>query len=185
MPAKNLKMYRYQPPKSAVWGHGLRGMPALRARKLLQEFLVSSAEQYELHSASLSVDRGGDPHDRFAELLGVPPKQFMHENLRFDQFEACLNEVIRLEAASPTDASTIHLSQYFKITEWTIGGRPVQTQSTLTMHYGARPFLSTRLWFQTVEQFQYIRDVMTDVGLCKLSAQHLKLMKPPIEMPHL
>jgi hypothetical protein len=178
-------MYRYQPPKSAVWGHGLRGMPALRARKLLQEFLSSSAAQYEFHSASLSIDRGGDPHDRFAELLGVPPKQFMHKNLRFDESEACLNEVIRLEAASPKDACTIDLNQHFKITEWTIGGQPVQTQSTVTMHYGVRPFLSTRLWFQTVEQFQYIRDVMTDVGLCKFSAQHLKLMKPPTEMPHL
>ena len=83
-------------------------MPALRARNLLQEFLLSSAANYEFHSASLSVDQGGDHVSaRFAELLGVPPKQFMHENLNFDQSGACLNEVIRLEAASPTDATTI------------------------------------------------------------------------------
>ena len=181
LPANN-KMYRYQPPKSAIWGHGLRKMPALRARNLLQEFLLSSATNYELHSASLSIDRAGDHMTgRFAELLGVPPKQFMHEDLNFDQSGACLNEVIRLEAASPTDATTIHLDQYFKVTEWTIGGQPVQTQSTLAMHYGARPLLSTRLWFQTVEQFHYIRDVMTDLGLCKLREQYLKLMNPPPE----
>jgi hypothetical protein len=103
----------------------------------------------------------------------------MHEKLTLDQSNTCLQEIIRLESTSPADARVILLDQCFEITQWIIDGKPVNTRPTLTMHYGAIPCLSTRLWFETGEQFRYIRRVLNDLELCKLNEQHLKLMKPP------
>jgi hypothetical protein len=155
-------------------------MPAFRASTLLKEFLDRTTRHNELKSTSLIVDRRhGHIAARFAEILGVPPKDFMHEKLTPDQSNTCLKEIIRLESTSPADARVISLDQYFKITQWIIDRKPVNTRSTLTMHYGAIPCLTTRLWFESVGQFHYIRDVMIDLGLCTLNEQHLKLMKPP------
>jgi hypothetical protein len=103
----------------------------------------------------------------------------MHEKLTLDQSNICLQEIIRLEFISPADAGIILLNQYFEIRQWAIDGKTVNTRSTVTMHYGALPCLTTRLWFETEEEFTYIRQVMGDLGLCKLNKQHLKLMKRP------
>lgn len=171
-------MYRYQPPKSSIWGHKLRKMPAHRASKLLEEFFLRATRQHEFRSGSLSINTRAHPIAlRFAEILSVPSKDFMHEQLTLDQLNACLQEIIRLESIAPVDARVILLNQYFEITQWAIDGKPVNTRSTLTMHYGAIPCLSTRLWFETEDEFAYIRNTMIDLGLCKLNRQHLKLMK--------
>jgi hypothetical protein len=103
----------------------------------------------------------------------------MHEKLTLDQSNTCLQEIIRLESTSPADAAIILLDQYFEILQWDIDGQTVNTQSTVTMHYGALPCLTTILWFETEEEFNYIRQLMDDLGLCKLNKQHLKFMKRP------
>jgi hypothetical protein len=178
-------MYRYQPPKSSIWGHRLRKMPALRASTLLEEFLAKATRHHEFKSSSLSINYRDDRiARRFAEILRLETKDFMHEKLSLDQSNACLQEIIRLESTSSAGAGVILLNQSFEITQWAIDGEPVNTRSKLTMSYGALPCLSTRLWFETVEQFQYIRHVMSDLGLCKLNDQHLKLMKPPPAGPN-
>jgi hypothetical protein len=174
------KMYRYQPPKSSIWGHKLRKMSALRASALLEEFLAKATRHHKFKSASLSINYRDDRIAlRFAEILGIETKDFMHEKLTFDQSNVCLQEIIRLESTSSADAGVILLNQCFEIAQWAIDGKSVNTRSRLTMSYGALPCLSTRLWFHTVDQFQYIRHVLSDLGLCKLNEQHLKLMKPP------
>jgi hypothetical protein len=157
-------------------------MPAYRASRLLEEFFLKATRHHEFRSASLSINtRAHLIALQFAKILGVSSRDFMHEKLTLDQSNACLHEIIRLESAAPAEAGIILLNQYFEITQWAIGGKPVNTQSTLTMHYGALPCLSTRLWFETEDEFNYVRDIMNDLGLCKLNKQHLKLMKrPPI-----
>jgi hypothetical protein len=178
-------MYRYQPPKSSIWGHRLRKMPAIRASTLLQEFLSKGTRHHEFKSASLSINYRDDRIAlRFAEILGLGTKDFMHEKLSLDQSNACLQEIIRLESTSSADAGVILLNQHFEVTQWAIDAMSVNTRSKLTMSYGALPCLSTRLWFETAEQFQYIRHVMSDLGLCKLNEQHLKLMRPPPAGPN-
>jgi hypothetical protein len=185
LPSKLVKMYRYQPSKSSVWGHRLRKMPALRASTLLKEFLAKATRHHEFKSASLSINYRDDRiARRFAEILRLETKDFTHGKLSFDQSNVCLQEIIRLESASSADAGVILLNQSFEIMQWVVDGKSVNTRSKLTMSYGALPSISTRLWFETIEQFQYIRQVMSDLGLCKLNEQHLKFMKPPPEMPH-
>jgi TPR repeat protein len=117
-------MYRYQPPKSSIWGHKLRKMHARRASKLLEQFFSRAIWNHELNSVSL----GATAHLvalRLAAVLGVPPRDFMHERLTLEQSDACLRELIRLESEAPADAKSNLLSQYFEITQWAINGKPV------------------------------------------------------------
>jgi hypothetical protein len=160
-------------------------MPAYRASRLLEEFFSKATRHHEFRSASISITAGDHPIAlRLAEILSVPSKELLPEKLTLDQSNACLQEIIRLETVSPADAGIILLIQYFEITQWAIDGKPVITRSTLAMHYGALPCLSTRLWFETEEQFNYIRHIMNDLCLCKLNKQHLKLVKRPPSAAH-
>jgi hypothetical protein len=155
-------------------------MPAYRASRLVEEFFSRATRHHEFRSAHISILAKDHPIAlRLAEILGAPSREFMHEKLTLDQSNACLQEIIRLESISHADARIILLNQYFGITQWAIDGKPVTTRSTLNMHYGAIPCLSTFLWFETEEQFSYIRQIMNDLGLCKLNKQHLKLVKRP------
>jgi hypothetical protein len=183
---QNTMMYRYQPPKSSIWGHKLRKMPAHRASRLLEDFFSRATRRREFKSASISIAAKDHPiTPRLAAILNLPSKEFMHTRLNLDQSNACLQEIIRLESISSADAGIILLNQYFEISQWAIDDRPVNTRSTVTMHYGALPCLTTRLWFETEKEFSYIRQIMSDLGLCKLNKQHLKLMKRPPSAGHI
>jgi hypothetical protein len=155
-------------------------MPAQHARSLLEQFFDRATREHMFRSSSLSVMRGHPIGTRFAEILNVPLREFMHERLSLEQSSACLEELVRAEAATPADARAVMLAQHFEISKWNMDGEPVNTRSTLTMRYGGLPCLTTRLWFETEEEFNYIRDVMGELGLCKLNKQHLKLMKRPV-----
>jgi hypothetical protein len=170
-------MYRYQPPKSSIWGHKLRKMPADRARRLLEEFISRATGHHEFRSASLSIMRDHPIALRFAEVLGMP-SVLLHERLTHDQSNACLQEIMSLESSAPADARIVLLNQCFEVSQWAIDGRFVATRSKLNMHYGAVPCLTTRLWFETEMQFNYIRDIFNELGLCRLNKQHLRSMKP-------
>jgi hypothetical protein len=174
-------MYRYQPPKSSIWGHRLRKMPAQRASRLLEDFFSKTTQHHELKSASISIAAKDHPiAQRLAAILNTPTAEFMHARLNLDQSNTCLQEIIRLESISSADARVILLNQHFEISQWVIGGKFVDTRSTVTMHYGALPCLGTRLWFDTEDEFDYIRQILGDIGLCKLNRQHLKLMKTTV-----
>ena len=45
------------------------------------------------------------------------------------------------------------------------------------MNYGRLPCISTFFQFETVEQFQSVKRVLEDIGLCKLNEAHLKPIK--------
>jgi hypothetical protein len=69
--------------------------------------------------------------------------------------------------------------EYFKIPQWVVEGRRVNTQSMMAMHYGALPCLTTRLWFETEEGFYFTQQFLEAIGLCNLDKQHLKRMRRP------
>jgi hypothetical protein len=88
-------------------------MPAYRASSLLEEFFSRATRHHELKWVSLSVNTRAHPiAQRLADILGVPPCDFMHERLTVDQSDACLKEIIRLESVAPADARTILLNQF-------------------------------------------------------------------------
>jgi hypothetical protein len=172
-------MLRYRPPKSSVWGHLLRKMPAERARARFRDFLATAVAEHNFGSATLSIgDVSGQFVPRYEGLVGMPAHNgSSFPSLTEEQSDRCLDELIKDEAAAPGTASHFALAQFYQITQWRIDDQDVPTDSQVTIHYGQLPCLSTFFQFETVEQFHSVRRVLEDIGLCKLNEKHLKPVK--------
>ena len=66
------------------------------------------------------------------------------------------------------------LAQLFEITKWRIDGQEVPTISSVSIHFGQLPCISTFFQFETVEKFYSVRRVLEDIGLCKLNEKYRK-----------
>jgi len=165
-------MYRYSPPKSNVWGHSLRNMDPARQKELFAEFLNRAVAEYSFAQSQLQFLPGSDPADvqRFEQLLGTPTKHGGFWSQTQQQSEAALNEIIRNRAG----ISRILFSPSINISKWLIDGQPVATQSEVSIFYGMKPCIATFLQFETVDQFQFVRQVLSDLRFCTLNEKHLK-----------
>ena len=171
-------MFYYNPPKSSVWGHLLRKMPASRARKRFEQFIMIAVGEYELQSARLSVgDPSGELVKRYEQVIGTAAKNGQFPTLNKEQSELCINEIIRAEPLGLGTMTHLNLLQSFKITKWRIEEKNVATNSLIGMHYGLLPCLTTQLQFETIEQFEYIKQALESVRLCKLNIKHLRFVK--------
>ena len=170
-------MFRYQPPKSSIWGHLLRRMPAERARRLFHQFLDVAAAEYTFRSASLIIhDPLGLIAQRYQSLIEKPFVNGYVYGLTFGESERCIDERISDEARAAGAAHFV-LSQNFEVTKWRVNGSETPTESSLGIKYGPLPCLTTSLQFETIEQFHSVQRVLADLRLCKLSEKHLKPIK--------
>ena len=169
-------MFRYQPPKSSVWGHLLRKMPPDRAKARFQEFRNNAVAEDKFSSASLRIqDDSGEVVRRYERLVGIPTQDgCSFARLTLEQSDRCIDELIKDESSTPGAAARFALTQMFEITKWRIDGQEVPTTSSVIIHYGQLPCISTFFQFETVEQFHSVRRVLEDIGLCKLNEKHLK-----------
>ena len=171
-------MFRYMPPKSSVWGHLLRKMPAERAKTRFDQFLATAVAEHKFTGASLAInDPAGEILSRYERVVGTPSRNARFDALTLEQSERCIDELIRDEASAPDAASRFILAQSFEVTKWRVDGEETPTRSVLSIHYGQLPCLMTIFQFETVEQFQSVQRVLADIGLCKLNEKHLKPMK--------
>jgi hypothetical protein len=69
------------------------------------------------------------------------------------------------------------LLQSIDISKWLIEGQAVATQSQFVLYYGMKPCVSTFLQFQTTDEFEFIKRVLSDLQFCKLDEKHLKPIK--------
>jgi hypothetical protein len=168
-------MYRYQPPKSAIWGHSLRNMKPVRQKALFNEFLSQAVAEYSFENGILTVLSGSANQRvlRFEYLLDVISLNNSFNALTPPQIDRCLAEIIGDDELIPD----LILLQPVKISAWLINGQKAATSSRVTLYYGSQPCISTFLRFDTVEQFQYIKEVLEDLRFCKLNEKHLKILK--------
>ena len=184
-------MYRYSPPKSSIWGHSLRKMEPAKQRALFDEFLKKAVAAYSFTGGSLRLLVGAAPGflpvemqgtwghvtsedvRRIEQLLGATALEGAFYSLTPQQCDAALDEINRNRGMIPG----IMLTQGVTISQWLIHGRPTATQSMINLFYGMKPCISTFLQFETVEQFEFIRQVLEELHFCKLSEKHLKPMK--------
>lgn len=169
-------MFRYQPPKSSVWGHLLRKMPAVRAQARFQEFLATAVAEHKFSSANLRIqDPSGEVVPRYERLVGMPaPDGCSFARLTQEQSDRCIDELIKDEASVPGAAGNFALAQSFAITRWRVDGQEAPTNSSVIIHFGQLPCISTFFQFETVEQFHSLKRVLEDIGLCKLNEKYLK-----------
>jgi hypothetical protein len=164
-------------------------MEPARQRALLDEFLKRAVAEYSFQNGSLTTS--GLPADdlqgeegpmglatsgntqRFERVLGVVARNGAFYSLTPGQCEAALNEIIRDSSLAPG----VLLLQSVSISQWSINGQPAATQSQLVLYYGMKPCISTFLQFQTVDEFQFVKQVLSDLRFCKLNEKHLKPIK--------
>jgi hypothetical protein len=152
-------------------------MPASRAHRVLNDFLVTAAGDHQFHSASASIRLDyRNSLVSFEALLGIPARNGGFSGLTLEQSNSLVQEVIRLEASSPEEARAVSVSQTYLITQWILDGIPVATRSRITMRYGSLPGISTRFWFDTIPQFHSVSRIMQDLRICRLNEKHLKEM---------
>jgi hypothetical protein len=151
-------------------------MPAVRAKARFQEFLNTAVAEHKFSSASFTLqDASGEVVPRYERLVGIPALHgCSFPRLTHEQSERCIDELIKDEASTPGAAGNFALAQLFEITKWRVDGEEVPTTSRVSIHYGQLPCISTFFEFETVEQFDSVRRVLEDIGLCKLNEKHLK-----------
>jgi len=163
-------------------------MEPAQQRVLFEEFLKRAVAEHSFTDGSLTLFLGSAPAflpleeqgiwghvtsndvQRFEQLLGASARDGSFYSLTPQQCEAALNEIIRNSALIPG----VMLLQGVNISKWLIEGKPVGTQSTITLYYGMKPCISTFLEFETTSQFEFIKRVLSDLEFCKLNEKHLK-----------
>jgi hypothetical protein len=174
-------MYRYQPPKSSVWGHSLRNMKPAKERELFQEFLRMAVAEYRIGEGSLSVSSIESPQlgartvERFERVLNVKSFNGFFPKLAQPQIDICFKELVLDEQLCV--GQHVNLLEPVVISKWLINAKQSATRSSINLYYGSLPLLSTFLRFDTLEEFQCVRDVMQTLKLCRLNDKHLKPVK--------
>lgn len=182
-------MYRYTPPKSNIWGHSLRNMEPDRQRSLFQQFLKIAVADYQFKNGSLTIFAGSPPpflqgqepwgHAKesdvqaFEALLGASSRTGVFDALEPGQCDLALEEII----SNPVVRPGVLLSQVVEVRAWLIDGRRSATESLISLYYGMKPCLSTFLQFGTMEEFQFVKKVFSDLQFCTLNEKRLKPLK--------
>ena len=166
-------MLYYRPPKSSIWGHKLRKMPAARERELFRKFLDAAVGEFKNDSGNFSVfDPTRELVKKFEALFGMTALGDGFFNLNGEQCEVVVDEIIKAEAAG--GAGRFMLLQSFEISKWRIDGKDFPTDSRMGLYYGKLPCVSTFLRFNSLEEFQFIKRALEDLNFCKLNEKHLK-----------
>ena len=148
-------------------------MPAQRAKTLFDQFVATAVAEHKFSSANLSIrDSSSQILGRYERLVGMRSRDGFFK-LTHEQSGKCIDELIKDEASTPRAASSFLLTQSITITKWRIDAQDVPTSSSVVMNYGQLPCISTFFQFETVEQFQSVKRVLEDIGLCRLNEKHL------------
>lgn len=172
-------MYQYKPPKSSVWGHSLRNMKPAKERELFQEFLQIAVAEYRVGQGSLSISSMESPQlaarsvGHFERVLNAKSFNGFFPQLSEAQIDICFKELVLDEQLRV--GQDVILLEPISIAKWLVNGRQSVTHSLIVLYYGSSPLLSTFLHFDSLEEFQYIRDVLQSLNLCRLNDKHLKL----------
>jgi hypothetical protein len=180
-------MYRYRPPKKNVWGHSLKNMKPAHEKALLDKFFEVAVAESSFGTGSVFYQPtmeslfDEDPpkkcKEHFASILGIEPSPISLSNLGREQFDWCLNEMIRNDSLYISGQSGAVLSCGVTISKWRIKGEEFPTESQIHIYYGAKPRLATFLTFRDLEEFRFIDQVLGELGICRLNEKHLKALK--------
>jgi len=116
-----------------------------------------------------NIESRDEFQEYFKKVLNVNQAQPAFSNLSKEQFDICLNELIKM----PNRTGAVVEASY-TIKAWKIAGERVSTYSTLIIHYGANSLITTMFQFNDISEFEYLKQVFQELGICKLNPKHLK-----------
>ena len=155
---------------------------------LFEEFLKRAVAEYSFTDGSLTFFIGeaptflpaeaqgmwghanSDDVRRFEQLLGASAREGSFYSLSPQQCELALAELIQ----NPTLLPGSMLLLGVDISHWLVAGQPVATHSTINLYFGMKPCVSTFLSFETIGQFEFVKQVLSELDFCKLNEKHLK-----------
>jgi hypothetical protein len=167
-------MYFYQPPKSSIWGHRLGRLTGKQVLGRVERFLAKATGAHEFSNGVLSAADVSSPDAGLAlELLAIAGKN--PYQLDSATTLACVTKLIDWEEANHRRPQFVSVLQSCVIREWKTPSGREATESLINIHYGGMlPCISTFLRFGSIESFEAIQKVLSDVGLCKLNPKYLK-----------
>jgi len=150
-------------------------------RERLELFFSQSVSDCEFSTGSVFYQPGfGGPlqsdefDDHFMNLLHAPATQPAFSNLNETQFELCFRELLERPELFESGRHGATVGAYYSIKTWNIKGVDVVADSALGMYFGAKPVIIPRFSFETLDIFEYLREVLEEVRLCKLNPKHIK-----------
>lgn len=148
-----------------------------KAHQLVDTFLQQAAAEYTFVSASVWTSNTEEPIvARYEHLAGARAMHGHISTLGHEASEVCIAEFIKDEEAFRDKDVHLSIWQTFTVNRWRAREAEALTQSTITASYDIRPHLQTSLTFESMKQFQFVRDVLSSIGLCQLNEKHLKLV---------
>jgi hypothetical protein len=171
----------YSPPKKNIWGHSLHNMNPQVQRERFNQFFDRVVSEFIFNQGSVfylpPIDGPFcDPEfeQHFLDLLGVEEKQPGFSNLNEDQFELCFNEILQNAELYTAGRSGATVTASYVIQSWKISGSPLNTNSHLHIYYGAKSLVIPKFRFESIEEFNFIKNLMSDLKICELNPVHLK-----------
>jgi hypothetical protein len=152
-------------------------MPVAQAHQLVDTFLRKAAAEHAFLSASVWT-WGTDKAivDRYEQLAGARAMNDHICNVSHEASEACIAEFIKDETVFRDKDVHLSIWQTFTVSRWRERETEALTESKIIATYDIRPHLQTSLTFDSMRQFEFVRDVLSGIGLCQLNGKHLKLV---------
>ncbi|MDD5259818.1 MAG: hypothetical protein PHD29_07610 [bacterium] len=175
---------RYSPPKSSCWGHSLGKMKPEKQKELFDKFFGLAVDEYSFSSGSvcyqpdlqdiLQNNSFLEFDEYFQRLLNIKQSQPDFSNLSEKQFEICLKEIIHNPSLYVSGKTGVAVVACYQIKAWKIAGKRVPTHSMLIIYFGAKPIITPMFNFKIMTEFEYIRQVLKELEICKLNPKHIK-----------
>lgn len=177
------EMLRYQPPKSNVWGHALRGMKPSKLHALASRFEDRVAASVAKRSAMAFLSpvdyQAVPPVSAMREVEEAVGRPFEHGQLILseEELDRALAFLVRSEDRLLDLTYDFSIWRSVEIDAWKIGELHSKTRSEIKWVYGTSPRVCTSLWFQSRDEFYHVQVAFQELGICRLSEKHLKIAK--------
>jgi len=145
----------------------------VKCYKALNNYLETTAMDFRFSGGALDFLGSKDYLPEFETLLGTASQHSAFQNLTEQQCELSIDAIANNENLGGQKAGSCILIQSFTILRWRVSRETAETPSEVSMYYGQGAYLSTSLQFASSEDFQQIRKILDDLGLCKLNEKHL------------
>ena len=181
---------RYSPPKSSVWGHSLRKMRPDKQKVLFDNFFDLAVDESCFHTGSVyylpdlqeimqtnrrsTQSLNPEFNKYFMNLLNPVNPQLEFFRLSEEQFGLCLDEIIKNSNLYVPGKYGAVVTAGYQIKAWKINGKSVPTDSYLHIYYGAKPHITPRFYFDEISAFEYLKQILEELKICKLNPKHIK-----------
>ncbi len=159
---------RYTPSKSSCWGHATKRLTPGEFRARVADFLENAAGQFVEARYCLHDEAGV-----FSDIVGDVPG---HGEISASALERCLDWVVSNPDKVPDHGSPgfFLLQRVFHITSWKGGDGVSMPMCLLTEQYGPMHMLATMLQFDSVSEYQRVKERMARIVGIQMNDAHLK-----------